>query len=237
MERQTIKRGWHGDDVRELQRLLRNVAVDGVFGAVTEEVLRQFQREAGLTADGICGPKTWAALYANAQKSEQQQLADGITLTKSRRKINEIIVHCTATPEGRNLTVKDITDMHRARGFSTIGYHYVIDLNGKVLQGRDVNMVGAHCSGHNTYSIGVVYVGGCTNDGKLTPKDTRTEAQKRSLLSLLKRLRQLYPKAPVIGHRDTSPDLDGDGLVEPNEWVKACPCFDAASEYRAGKLK
>lgn len=229
--------GCQGDDVRELQRLLRHVAVDGIFGPVTDEVLRQFQREARLTADGICGPKTWAALYANAQRGEQEQQVYGITLTQSRRKITEIIIHCTATPEGRNLTVRDITAMHLARGFTTIGYHYVIDINGKILQGRDVNQVGAHCLGHNACSIGVAYVGGCADDGKLTPKDTRNDAQKRSLLNLLRRLRQLYPKATVIGHRDTSPDLDGDGLVEPHEWIKACPCFDAASEYRTGILR
>lgn len=132
------------------------------------------------------------------------------------RTINEIIVHCTATAEGRDFRAKDIDMWHRQRGFAGIGYHWVVDLDGKIEKGRDVSRMGAHCKGHNQHSIGVVYVGGLAKDGK-TPKDTRTPAQKKTLLDLLKSLKALYPKARIRGHRDFA--------------AKACPCFDATKEY------
>ena len=96
------------------------------------------------------------------------------------RKINLIIVHCSATPEGKDFTVDDITRWHKARGFKTIGYHYVIYRDGSIHKGRPVSEEGAHCVGHNKNSIGVCYIGGLAADGK-TPKDTRTDSQKSSL--------------------------------------------------------
>lgn len=132
------------------------------------------------------------------------------------RTINEIIVHCTATPAGRDVTVAEIDAWHRARGFRCIGYHYVVNLAGDVLAGRPVGEVGAHCLGHNARSIGVVYVGGLSSDAR-TPADTRTPAQKAALRSLIGDLRSRYPQASVRSHRDFAP--------------KACPCFDATAEY------
>jgi N-acetyl-anhydromuramyl-L-alanine amidase AmpD len=146
------------------------------------------------------------------------------------RKINLIVVHCTATPEGRDVTVADIDRMHRARGWKKIGYHYVVYRDGSVHEGRPVNEVGAHAYGHNANSIGVVYVGGVAKDGK-TAKDTRTPAQRRALTDLLRKLKKQYPGARICGHRDLSPDLNHDGKIEPAEWVKACPCFNAEEEY------
>lgn len=135
------------------------------------------------------------------------------------RKINEIIVHCTATAEGKDYTVDDITRWHKARGFKTIGYHWVIYRDGTVHAGRPEAEIGAHCQGHNSDSIGVVYVGGLSADGK-TPKDTRTPAQKEALKALLKQLVAKYhlPKGRIYGHRDFA--------------AKACPCFDARAEYK-----
>ena len=100
-----------------------------------------------------------------------------------------------------------------------------------------MDIIGSHVRGYNTYSIGVVYVGGLeyrpnTPYKKLRVKDTRTEAQKAALLSLLIDLRKLYPNAIIQGHRDFSPDLNHDGIIEPSEWIKSCPCFDAKNEYR-----
>ena len=131
------------------------------------------------------------------------------------RTINEIIVHCSATPEGRDFTVAQIRQWHLQRGFWDIGYHYVIYRDGTIHTGRPVAQAGAHCTGHNAHSIGVCYIGGVAKDNK-TPKDTRTEAQKKSLANLLKRLHQLYPKATLHGHREFA--------------NKACPSFDVA-EY------
>ena len=140
-----------------------------------------------------------------------------MTLKKSRRRINEIIVHCTATPDGRDYTVADIRQMHKAQGWVDIGYHYLIYRDGSIHEGRNVDLVGAHCQGHNAQSIGVCYVGGVARDGK-TPKDTRTQAQKDALVHLLMQLVCLYPDATIRGHRDFA--------------AKACPSFDATREYK-----
>ncbi len=132
------------------------------------------------------------------------------------RSINEIIVHCTATPEGRNVRTSQIDSWHRQRGFRCIGYHYVVYLDGTVAKGRPASETGAHCLGHNAHSIGVCYVGGLTRDGSRSA-DTRTPEQKASLRSLLRRLRREYPKSRIRSHRDFA--------------AKACPCFDATAEY------
>ena len=133
------------------------------------------------------------------------------------RNINKIIVHCSATPEGRNFTVKQIDACHRQRGFNGIGYHFVIYLDGSVHVGRPLAKAGAHCKGYNAHSIGVCYIGGVAADGK-TPKDTRTDTQKASLVKLITELRQQFPNASVHGHREFA--------------NKACPCFDARKEYK-----
>ena len=202
----TIKRGDKGNEVRILQRAL-NLIDDGIFGVVTEEAVKCFQKAHDLTPDGIVGAKTWAALGI----SEKSELT-----YKSKRKINEIIVHCSATKEGVPVTVESIRQWHLMRGFSDIGYHYVIDLNGGIHKGRDIDKVGAHCLNHNVYSIGVCYVGGLDANGKA--KDTRTQAQKEALVNLLKALKVNHPKATIHGHRDFA--------------KKDCPCYDATKEYK-----
>lgn len=126
------------------------------------------------------------------------------------RKIDEIIVHCTATPEGRDISVGDITRWHIDRGFTTIGYHYVVLLDGTIERGRPEEQVGAHCKGHNSRSIGIAYVGGC--DKAMRPKDTRTTPQCASLAHLLKKLKAKYPQATIYGHNELA--------------NKACPSFD-----------
>lgn len=139
-----------------------------------------------------------------------------LNLKKSKRTIKEIIIHCAATPEGKDFTVDDIRKWHLAQGWSDIGYHYVIGRHGELWEGRPVDNVGAHCVNHNRYSIGVCYVGGVAKDGK-TPKDTRTLQQKAQLILLLQELRKLYPNAKIYGHRNFA--------------KKDCPSFDAMSEY------
>ncbi len=126
------------------------------------------------------------------------------------RKITEIIVHCTATPEGRAVSVADVDSWHRERGFFGIGYHYLVLLDGTVCEGRPLWRVGAHCSGHNTHSVGICYVGGL--DRHMQPKDTRTPQQRVALRQLVDRLRRQFPDAEVYGHCDFA--------------AKACPCFD-----------
>lgn len=127
------------------------------------------------------------------------------------RTINKIIIHCSATPEGRDYTVKDIDHWHKAWGFNSIGYHYVVYRDGSVHTGRPLEQVGAHCYGHNAHSIGVCYIGGEVADGSHTPKDTRTPAQRIALRELVARLQKQFPLATVHGHYEFA--------------NKACPSF------------
>lgn len=212
MVMEIYKIGSRGEMVRQIQKALHLMA-DGIYGQNTKAAVEAFQREKGLKVDGIVGPATLALLIPQRLK-------------KSKRKIKEIIIHCTDTPEGRDYTVEQIRADHKKQGWSDIGYHYVIYRNGHVEPGRDVDLIGAHCQkgGHNTYSIGIAYVGGCANVPgvpyeKQERKDTRTMAQKASLLSLLMDLRKLYPDAKIYGHHDF-------------DHGKQCPCFDAKTEYR-----
>ena len=133
------------------------------------------------------------------------------------RDINLIVVHCSATPEGKHFSTETIKDWHvNGNKWSDIGYHYVVELDGKVRNGRPLERAGAHVRGFNKNSIGICYVGGMTADMK-RPKDTRNLKQTESLLNLLLELKERFPNAVIRGHRDYSP--------------KACPSFDASSEY------
>ena len=134
-----------------------------------------------------------------------------------QRQINKIIVHCTATPEGRDVSVDEIRRWHvDERKWNDIGYHWIVTLNGTLEEGRKEYMQGAHAKGFNKNSVGVVYVGGVDED--LKPKDTRTEGQKETLKCILEDLKDRYPQAQIIGHRDVA--------------KKACPSFDAREEYK-----
>lgn len=131
--------------------------------------------------------------------------------------IKYIIVHCTATTEGRQFTKKDVDYWHKQKGYRCIGYHYLVGIGGEVEQGRQEHEIGSHCLNHNSHSLGVCYVGGLD---KITrqPKDTRTYLQKLALKKLLKQLKDKYPNAEIVGH---------------NEFAnKACPCFNAREEYK-----
>lgn len=203
-----LKKGSKGGEVRELQAIL-GIAQDGIFGVYTEKAVKEFQLRHGLDADGIVGTRTWDALHADAGNISP-------TIRKSKRRITEIFVHCTATPEGKDYSVADIRRWHLKKGWSDIGYHYVIYRDGSIHEGRDIDKAGAHVVGHNRYSVGVVYIGGV--DSLMRAKDTRTPAQKESLLALLRELRKLYPTAKIYGHRDFA--------------NKACPSFDAKTEYK-----
>ena len=145
------------------------------------------------------------------------------------RTITLIILHCSATRADRRYTFRQCRHDHLKRGYSDIGYHYYITRDGQLHEGRPLWQQGAHCRGHNRHSIGICYEGGLSIFGEAC--DTRTSAQRQSLRLLLTRLHGQFPSAIILGHRDLSPDLDGDGLIEPPEWVKQCPCFDAVLEY------
>lgn len=146
------------------------------------------------------------------------------------RKIDTIIIHCSATKRGADFSAADIDRWHRQRGFQGIGYHYVIRLDGTIEAGRSIELAGAHSKGWNAHSIGICYVGGLDEKGH--PADTRTDAQKWAMKELVMRLRLAYPIKEVIGHRDTSPDCNGNGRIEPQEYIKACPCFDVRRWFK-----
>ena len=149
------------------------------------------------------------------------------------RKIDSIIIHCSATKAGQDLTAMDIDRWHRQRGFNSIGYHYVIRLNGTIEKGRDISLPGAHCIGWNERSIGICYIGGVDINGK--PADTRTNEQKQVLYQLIMDLQREYKILHILGHRDTSPDTNGDGVIEPCEYLKACPCFNVREFLLKGR--
>lgn len=138
------------------------------------------------------------------------------------RRITEIIVHCSATAEGKHFTAADIRRWHKGQGWADIGYHYVVLLDGTVQAGRPLEQAGAHCVGHNAKSIGVCYIGGLAADGR-TPKDTRTTAQKAALARLLVKLQEQFPGASIHGHNEFA--------------AKACPSFDVQKEYGGGRLR
>lgn len=126
------------------------------------------------------------------------------------RQIKQIIIHCSATPEGKNIGATTIRGWHKERGFTDIGYHYVIRLDGTIEQGRPIEQIGAHCQGHNRNSIGICYIGGLSQ--KRQPKDTRTIAQRHAMKQLIQELQEQFPEATIHGHREFA--------------AKACPCFD-----------
>ena len=150
----------------------------------------------------------------------------------SARKITGIVIHCSATKPGSRANAEDIDRWHRARGFKGIGYHFVILPDGTIEDGRPLEQAGAHVSGFNKNTIGICYIGGLDKDGK--PADTRTDEQKETLLWLIKAIKSHLPGGgdmTVKGHRDYSPDINKDGIIQKHEWIKSCPCFEVSEEY------
>ena len=132
------------------------------------------------------------------------------------RKVNKIIIHCTATPKGRDVSIDEVRRWHvKERGWRDVGYHFLIRLDGTVEEGRPIEMTGAHTRSHNWDSIGIAYAGGMSKD-MTEPEDTRTDEQKDSFVDLLCQLHDCYG-GTIYGHRDFS--------------EKACPSFDAKTEY------
>ena len=132
------------------------------------------------------------------------------------RALKRIILHCTATPEGKHFDVDTIRRWHvKDRGWKDIGYHYVIYIDGSVHEGRPIEQAGAHTSGHNADSIGITYVGGC--DAKMKAKDTLNEAQETAMVNLIKSLRELYGEMSLHGHNEFA--------------AKACPSFKVKDKF------
>ncbi len=217
--------------------------VDGDFGVATELAVKVAQQRLGLVVDGIAGPQTITALSQEAKpakpgREEPGKSAmnvspsaapaqptmtakpppnvDSLLLLDTARPITEIIWHCTATPEGKHFTVDDVRAWHKARGWTDIGYHYLVYPDGRIMLGRPVGQVGSHVAGHNTGTIGVSYFGGVTADGKMA-KDTRTPQQRSSMLWLRDQL--------MAKHRGIRKNSGH------NEYAsKACPSFNVRAD-------
>lgn len=227
---------------RDIQRLLKELGfdpgpVEGVTGRPATAAVRAFQKAYGLVVDGIAGPQTCAALKQatspverglpepdksamaqpapitrqNISQAAPPPNAASLVLLDTARQIDELFVHCAATPEGKDFTVTDIRSWHKQRSWSDIGYHYVVYRDGSVHVGRPVGQVGAHAADHNARTIGVVYIGGVSDDGRAA-KDTRTIAQRSSLLWLAQKLIAKHRIKRVRGHNEVA--------------AKACPSFD-----------
>ncbi|NTF32292.1 peptidoglycan-binding protein [Rhizobium skierniewicense] len=199
--------------------------VDGVSGKKTVAATKAFQTDYGLVVDGIAGTQTLAAMKQaetapKSKKPEPDKSAiqkpapiattvnneakappnvSSLKLLDTARPIKELIWHCAATREGQNFTVEDIRAWHKHRGWSDIGYHYVVYRDGRIMLGRPIGQIGAHVEGHNTGTIGAVYIGGLTKDGT-KPKDTRTPEQRASMLWLTEQLVKKFPIKLVTGH-------------------------------------
>jgi N-acetylmuramoyl-L-alanine amidase len=211
---------------------------DGDYGEKTEIALQAFQTRVGLVPDGRYGEMSLTALVrattpAKAPKrAEPDKSAMGqviafpaaqpavaapppnvatLKLLDTARVIDDLWVHCAATPEGKDFTVEDIRQWHKARGFTDVGYHYVVYRDGRIMVARPVGQVGAHVQGHNTGSIGICYIGGVSADGK-SAKDTRTPEQRSSTLWLVGQLVAKHRIKRVRGHNEVA--------------TKACPSFD-----------
>jgi len=140
------------------------------------------------------------------------------------RAITGIVIHCSASKDGIAKSREDLVREHQARGFRTIGYHWIVEPDGALVAGRPEAQVGAHVEGHNADTIGVCMIG----TKAFTSKAWAT------LATVVKNLRRTYPGAKVLGHRDYSPDLNHNGKIEPGEWIKLCPNFDVESWVAAG---
>lgn len=144
------------------------------------------------------------------------------------RTIERIFVHCTAGSQKQ--TVEDLIAEFKRKGWKNPGYHYVVMPNGRIECMLPEDCISNGVQGYNSTSINVAYIGGVDKNGKGV--DNRTEEQKKSLKSLLTELKKKYPKANILGHRDISPDKNCNGIVDPWERIKECPCFEAKEEYK-----
>lgn len=144
------------------------------------------------------------------------------------RKIERIFVHCTAGSQKQ--TIEDLKAEFKRKGWKNPGYHYVVMPNGRIECMLLEDGISNGVQGYNSTSINVAYIGGIDEKGKGV--DNRTDAQKNSLKKILSELKQKYPDAKIMGHRDISPDKNGNGVVDPWERIKECPCFNAKDEYK-----
>lgn len=206
-----LKVGSQGQEVKDLQKKL-GLITDGMFGVKTKTAVVNFQLKNNLHPDGIVGVKTLEKLYAVYEPEKEISLSKLLSqVGKSRRNITRIVLHCTAS--WQTATIDGIKADWRARGWTNVGYAYIIMPNGEVVQLASEDVVTNGVKGYNSNSIHVCYIGGIEKvGGKIKSIDNRTDAQKVSLKTIVKELKFKYPKATILGHRDLA--------------AKDCPCFN-----------
>jgi len=175
-----------------------------------------------------------------------------------KRTLNSIVIHCSATPNEKDVHAKDIDEMHRLRGFKRdrqatrninpdlphIGYHFFIARDGRLETGRGIEEIGAHVQGSNAHSIGICMAG----MDKFT--SAQWEALNNCIIGLTSRISGIHITSSthcmtvlkdmgiaLKGHRDYSPDLNGDGVIQRTEWMKTCPGFDVREWVRGGMVE
>lgn len=176
-------------------------------------------------SDAVFSITANSQIHATTLRHDAHINTSPLTRWTKMRQIDKIVIHCTAASGDQ--PTQDILNYWRKKGWSSNGYHWLVDGNGIAVRLMPDDLVSNGVKGHNSKSIHLCYKGGWNG------KDTRTEAQKETLKVLVDQYRSKWPNAEVLGHRDLSPDLDKDGIVEPHEWVKLCPCFDARKEYKS----
>ena len=142
------------------------------------------------------------------------------------RKITRIFIHCTAGSQKQ--TVGDLKEEFKRKGWKNPGYHYVVDVNGHIWILLKEAEIANGVHGYNQNSIHIAYIGGIDAKGKAV--DNRTPEQRETLRMIVEAMKAKYPEAVVLGHRDISPDKNGNGIVDPWERIKECPSFDVATE-------
>jgi len=216
--------------------------LDVLEGDDSQGVIYGIQKElndhidAKLKLDGSVGPQSFwdksktlnAALVMLGGVIELPEPEVEDIVKGSSRFVDKIVIHCSATPEGREVSSDTIASWHKERGFSNrggtyVGYHYLIHLDGSIEPCKPEGVRGTHAYPWNDGSIGICYIGGVALDGK-TPKDTRTPEQKKSLEELVKKIVKKYKTIKtIVGHRDVP------GVA------KACPCFDVKTWWESVK--
>jgi len=132
------------------------------------------------------------------------------------RRITMIVLHCSGVMPNVHQDISVVDNYHRSKGWKGVGYHFYVRRDGTVEIGRRLEEIGAHCVGHNKYSIGICYEGGLNSAAQA--EDTRTPQQVRELRKLVERMHAYFPNAIIVGHHDLNP-------------TKPCPCFDVVGEY------